>query len=107
MIEEFKDKIVTPLDLCRFSSLRIATITCSFLSFVTYAMYYGPALIIDEVGFNIFVSSFMIQLSELVSYIPAYAFIEKMKRKKLGIILFSIASFVSFILVFLERPEDC
>ncbi len=48
---------------------------CCFLSFVTYAMYYGPALIIDEVGFNIFVSSVMIQLSELVVYFPAFAYI--------------------------------
>jgi hypothetical protein len=70
-------------------------------------MYYGPALIIDEVGFNIFVSSVMIQLSELVVYFPAYAYIEKMPRKNMGIILFSIASFVSFFLVFLEKPEEC
>ena len=63
MVEEFKNKLITPLELCRFTSLRVTTIMCCFLSFVTYAMYYGPALIIDEVGFDIFVSSVMIQLS--------------------------------------------
>lgn len=30
---------------------------------MTYAMYYGPALIIDEIGFNIYISNVMVNLS--------------------------------------------
>jgi hypothetical protein len=70
--EDFKDKYITPIDLCRFPSLRIITITCSIISFMTYAMYYGPALIIDDIGFDIFVSSYLVNLSELVTFIPSY-----------------------------------
>ncbi len=70
-------------------------------------MYYGPALIMDEVGFNIFFSGALIQLSEIISYLPAYAYIQKMPRRKTGIILFTIVAVLSFILAFLERPKDC
>lgn len=30
---------------------------------MTYAMYYGPTLIIDDIGFNIYISSYMVNLS--------------------------------------------
>jgi hypothetical protein len=39
---------------------------------MTYAMYYGPALIIDDIGFDIFVSSYLVNLSELVTFIPSF-----------------------------------
>jgi len=67
-------------------------------------MYYGPALIINDVGLDIYSSNLIIQLSEIVIYLPAYFYIDKIKRKNSGIVLFSIASFVSFILVFIEKP---
>lgn len=101
LVQEFKDKIITPIDLCRFSSLRGAAVACCVLAFFTYAMYYGPALIMEEVGFNIFLSGALVQLSEIISYLPAYAYIQKIQRRKTGIILFSIASVFSFILAFL------
>jgi hypothetical protein len=43
---------------------------------MVYAMYYGPALIIDSIGFNIYVSNIVVNLSELVTYIPSYFLIE-------------------------------
>lgn len=42
---------------------------------MTYAMYYGPSLIIDSIGFNIYVSNIMVNLSELVTYVPSYLLI--------------------------------
>lgn len=44
---------------------------------MTYAMYYGPALIIDSIGFNIYISNIMVNMSEMVTYVPAYLLIEK------------------------------
>jgi hypothetical protein len=67
-------------------------------------MYYGPALIIDSIGFNIFVSSFAIQLSELIGYIPCYYYVEKVSRKKTGFFLFLIAVISSFILSLITKP---
>ena len=61
--EDFKDKYITPIDLCRFPSLRFTTISLSIVCFMTYAMYYGPTLIIDDIGFNIYISSYMVNLS--------------------------------------------
>lgn len=70
--------MITPVDLLRFPSLRVISICCSIISFMTYAMYYGPTLIIGDIGFNIYVSSFMIQLSELVTFLPLYIVIERL-----------------------------
>jgi hypothetical protein len=92
------------VDLCRFPSLRIITITCSIISFMTYAMYYGPALIIDDIGFDIYISSYMVNLSELITFLPAYLFIEKIKRRSLGMILFLVAICSSLALLFIEKP---
>jgi hypothetical protein len=105
LVADFKDKIISPIDLCRFSSLRGAAVACSVLAFFTYAMYYGPALIMDEVGFNIFFSSTLIQLSEILAYIPAYVYVQRLPRRKTGIVLFTVVAVLSFILAFLERPN--
>ena len=106
MTEDYSGKYVTPIDLCRFPSLRVITICCSIASFMTYAMYYGPALIIDEIGFNIYISNIMVNLSELVTFLPAYLFIEKIERKKWGMILFTVCSVSALVLTFIKKPED-
>lgn len=71
---------------------------------MTYAMYYGPALIIDDIGFDIFVSSYLVNLSELVTFIPSFFLIEKIPRKSLGIILFVVAGFCALVLTFVVKP---
>jgi hypothetical protein len=96
--------MITAIDLCRFGSLRVTTICACFVSFMTYAMYYGPALIIDQIGFSIYVSNVVVNLSELVALVPSYLFIEKIARKKWGIILFSICSFCSLLLNYIKKP---
>lgn len=55
--------MITPADLCRFASLRLTTICLCFLSFAIYALYYGPVLVIDKIGFDIYVSSYVVQFS--------------------------------------------
>jgi hypothetical protein len=71
---------------------------------MTYAMYYGPALIIDDIGFDIFVSSYLVNLSELVTFVPSYFFIEKIPRKSMGIVLFTGAATCALLLTFIEKP---
>jgi hypothetical protein len=77
------------------------------LAFFTYAMYYGPALVMDEVGFNIFFSSSLIQLSEICSYVPAFLYIQQLPRRRTGIVIFTVVAVLSFILAFLEGPKEC
>jgi len=71
---------------------------------MTYAMYYGPALIIDDIGFDICVSSYLVNLSELVTFIPSFFLIEKIPRKSLGIILFVVAGICALVLTFVVKP---
>lgn len=89
---------VSPLDLFRFSSLRSTTIISCLLSYIILSMYYGPTLIIDSIGFNTYVSSFAIQISEIIGFIPTYFYIDKAKRRATGLILFLIATASSLIL---------
>ncbi len=56
-------KLITPADLCRFASLRLVTGGLCFLSFSVYALYYGPVLVIDRIGFDIYISSYVVQFS--------------------------------------------
>ena len=91
----------------RFSSLRGVTIFLCLINFVVLSLYYGPVLSIESIGFNIYVSAVVVQLSELVVYFPLYKVIDKIPRLQAGLILFSINGICAFILLFLEKPEDC
>lgn len=77
------------------------------MAFAIYTLYYGPALVIDNIGFNIYVSSFVVQVSEIIVYFPLYYYIEKIPRKMAGVILFSISGISASILLFFVKPKDC
>ena len=70
-------------------------------------MYYGPTLIIDSIGFNTYVSSFAIQLSEIVGFIPTYFYIDKVKRKSTGFVLFLVTVISALIISMIKKPENC
>lgn len=103
VVQEF-DKMITPLDLLRFPSLRIPTICLSLISIATYAMYYGPALTISEIGFDIYISNIIISVADLLTYPPAYFWIAKLPRKLAGVVLFASAFVISGILIFYTKP---
>lgn len=67
ILEQVEDKqfnkIITPLDLCRFRSLRLRTISLCYISFAVYTLYYAPAMVIDKLGFDMFASSYVVQFS--------------------------------------------
>jgi hypothetical protein len=67
-------------------------------------MYYGPTLIIDTIGFNMFVSNLAILISELIGYIPCYLYVDKVKRKTVNVGLFIITIFSSLVLAFVQKP---
>ena len=71
---------------------------------MTYAMYYGPALIIDSIGFNIYISNFVVQASELCALIPSFFLIQDIARKTWGMVLFTICTVCALILNFIEKP---
>jgi hypothetical protein len=96
-----KNKNLNVFDLFKYPSLRFTTIAASLLSYLNLSMYYGPMIIISKIGFNIFVSSFALSISELLVYIPSYLYIEAISRKKVGIIVFLIAAISTGILIFI------
>lgn len=101
------DKVSTPLDLFRYESLRTTTITQIIASVCTYLLYYGPSLIVAQIGFDIYTSQVVVSVSDFLIYYPLMLVIDKIKRKKTCIILFSIATVICIILIFLVTPEKC
>lgn len=100
----FNEISISPIDLFRYGSLRATTICCCLFGFVTLSMYYGPSLIIDEIGFNTFVSSFAIQLSELISYLPCWYFIDKVNRQPTAFWSFFVTMVCSLVIVLVDKP---
>jgi hypothetical protein len=99
--------MITPLDLFRFKSLRLITICGGIACVATYMMYYGPILIVGQIGFDIYTTNLVLNLSDLLVYYPLFLIIDKIRRKKSGIILLSIASALSGVLIFVVAPIDC
>jgi hypothetical protein len=97
----------TPLDVFRFDSLRATTIAQGIISMATYVVYYGPSLIIAQIGFNIYISETVLNVADILTYYPLMLMVDKIKRKKTCIILFSIATFISGLLIFITKPDNC
>jgi len=71
----------------------------------TFLMYYGPSLIVDQFGFNIYISNTILNFSDLLTYYPLMMIINSIKRKKACIILFGGATLISSVLIFLNTPK--
>ena len=72
-----------------------------------FCMYYGPLLIINQFGFDIYTSSTLLNIADALTYIPLAIIINKIKRKKTSIILCLVATAICFLLIFIKLPEDC
>lgn len=50
------NKPSSPWDVFRYKSLRTITIAQGLISMATFFMYYGPTLIVDQFGFDMYTS---------------------------------------------------
>ena len=107
MTLEYDSQAVNVLDLFRFSSLRLTTIFLLILGFLSYALYYAPTLLIDQFGFNIYINNAIVTIGDGLTYIPMYFYISVIPRKTTSIVVYAITTFLSLILVFLIKPENC
>ena len=60
-----------------------------------------------DLGFDIYSTNFIIQLAELVVYLPVYAYIIEIRRKLLGVGCFMILVGLSVVLIVVEIPKNC
>jgi MFS family permease len=95
------------LDIFRFGSLRLKTITQSIVNVVTFLMYYGPVLIVSQFGFDIYTSNVILNVADLLTYYPLMLMIDKIKRRKACMIQLGGGSIICGILIFLVAPDDC
>ncbi len=97
---------MTVLDMFKYPSIRFIWIYTCILSFSIYLMYYGPLMLLDQYNFNIYISSVILTLSDMIVYPILYKTIKNMKRKLWGKIFFSIAIACAVILLFIVGTKD-
>ncbi len=70
----------------------------------TYLVYYGPVLIVDQFGFDIYTSNTILNLADLLTYYPLMVLIPKLPRRKACMVQFGTASVIAGIMIFLTKP---
>ena len=103
--ENSKRKIFIFTDLFKLKSLRKTTILISLVILSIDIMYYGPVLLIDQFGFNIYLNGAILSIAELLTYAVTFFFITKIKRRLLSIVVFINTFVFSFILLFINQKE--
>lgn len=91
----------------RFGSLKFKIVDCCIISFATYFIYTWSGSMIGSFGFDIYSKNFIMQLTELTVLIPVWIYVEKIKRKFVGLTVFIVTFFASVILMFLIVPAKC
>ena len=94
-------------DVFRYKSLRGLSIRFGLISMATGLMYYGPTLIISRFGFDIYTSQTALNIADILNYFPMMVLIDKVYRRKCGMIQFGIATIISFALTFINKPIGC
>jgi hypothetical protein len=69
--------------------------------FIIGFLFYAPALMLDQFNFNIFIDGLVVGFSEFVVYPIAYFAINKLPRKRAGVMFFALALVCSIVLIFI------
>lgn len=97
----------SPIDVFRYRSLRTLTFALGVIGISTSMLYYGPTLIIDQFGFDIYTSETVLNIADVMCYYPLMLIINKVKRPQTASLLFAVATLMSFILTFVTKPDKC
>ena len=99
LTEAFRDTRVYPIDLCRFSSVRGISIALFCTSWVTVIMSHGPTEVIGAIGFDMFTTFALDQLSQFFIVLLAVIFVSRIRRRRVGLIVSIVAIFCSGVLL--------
>lgn len=106
--EEERDfKQYSIVDLFRYPSLRRAAIGGSYLSFVTYFVFYGQILALDTLTNNPVVVAILTSVVEGLACIASLRFLTKYTRRKTVIISFLITAIAFVLYGFLSMNKRC
>ena len=59
---------MSPLDLIKYKSIRKISIFVFLITFIAYALMYGPIMLIDKFDFNVYINGLVVTLSSLLTY---------------------------------------
>jgi hypothetical protein len=66
----------------------------------TFLMYYGPTLIVNQFGFDMYTSETVLNVSDILTYYPLMVIIDKVRRRNCAMTLFGTATVIGFALTF-------
>ena len=102
-----QSKILNYLDLFRYRSLRQKTIFICLVIFSIDFLYYGPVLLLDSFGFDFYLNGVILDFSEVITYFFGFFLITKIKRRLIGLVLFTISFICCASLIFLSHKSIC
>jgi MFS family permease len=94
-------------DLLRYRSLRRVTLLMMLLFVSVNILYYAPAMLIDQFGFDFYLNGLILNLSELGTYFLSYFTVTRLPRRTFNILGSGVALAASFALIFLHTKEIC
>ena len=59
---------MSPLDLIKYKSIRKISIFVFLITFIAYALMYGPIMLIDKFDFNVYINGLVVSTSSLLTY---------------------------------------
>ena len=89
------------VDLLRYKSLRSMTLILIIVDGVFTLQYYTPTLMLNQFNLGIYLSGASIESAQVFAGILGYLIISKVKRRKEGMISFSIIAICSLTLIFI------
>ena len=101
---EFNQVFIIPSDIFRFRSLRKTSILICLTFFMTSYLYMGPIFSIGSLSVNPFLSQVILSISELLAYPASLYFVDRISRRKSGIVCFGISSVLFIVLIFVQKP---
>lgn len=93
-------------DMFKYPSIRYISLYVCILSFTIYLMYYGPLMLMEKYNLNVFVSAIVLTMSDILVYPIVYFYVERMRRKLMGKLLFAVAVVSAVGLFFVTNRND-
>ena len=103
-----RDRItVSPVDLLKYKSLRTISFAVAAIVFSKRYVKFGPLILIDNLGVNIFVNQIVMALAECIGTPLSLNYVQKLPRKMVGYVSFSVSIAFFAIVYLVQPPSDC
>lgn len=101
-----EDSSFSTIDLFKFKSLRIISISTGIGFMAIQVLYYGTLLNLDSLGFSKVINQEIVGISELIGYLSLEFVISKINRKIYSILGLGISSSLCLVLALMSYFQN-